>query len=165
MWTDVRNASLLHLLLLSVLILSPSASQHLRWVLYMQSISVVKLLPVCGDSAVNPPAAWICHVSEHVVISRYIFCAAYFPPFTQAHQAERFQNVCRRFIENLTYKYALAPNQCIIHFWLSCQITDFTHHLSMIDMVLIMNVKYDRILYVCQCLSFKENTDWHLQKD
>lgn len=55
-------------------------SEHLRWVLHMQSISVVKLLPVCGDSAVNPPAAWICHVSEHVVISRYIFCTAYFFP-------------------------------------------------------------------------------------
>ena len=112
------NDILLHLLLHPIPFSHPTHSWTLEVSLYMQSISVVKLFCVCGDSAVNPPAAWTCHVPEHVVISRYIFCTVYFFPFAEEHQAERLQNVCYWGLgENLIYKYAVANNQCVIHLW------------------------------------------------
>lgn len=55
---------------------SQRSSEHLKRVQYMQSISVIKLFGVHGYRAINPQAAWICRVSERVVISRYIFCTA-----------------------------------------------------------------------------------------
>lgn len=57
---------------------SQRSSEHLKRVQYTQSISVIKLFRVRGYRAVNPQAAWICRVSERVVISRYIFCTACF---------------------------------------------------------------------------------------
>lgn len=88
------NAILLHLLLLPVLILSPNAVLNTWSEWCMQSISVVKLFGVCGYRAVNPPAAWICHVSERVVISRYIFSTAYFFSFYRWIPGEAFTTKC-----------------------------------------------------------------------
>lgn len=83
----------------------------------VQSLSVVKAFGACGRRAVNPAAAWICHVSERVVIRSCILCTEE-ALFEGGTQVEHLQNVCYwGIIENLTYKYAAVHNQCDVR-WL-----------------------------------------------
>lgn len=127
------NAILLHVPILPVLILSPNALLNTQSECSMQSISVVKLFRVYGYRAVNPPAAWICHVSERAVKSRYIFCTAFFSllfAFYRGTPGKAFTKcLLYRNHWNLTHKWAVLHNQCTIHLWLWCQLSHLYNHL------------------------------------